>query len=363
MLVLVAITLVIFIVAVVFSIDVAYMQLVRAQLRAAADAAARAGAQTLASDQDEQAAIAKAIEIAELNLVAGQGLKLSQEDIELGKSVRQPDGSWDFVPGAQPYGAVRVTAHKSDSTKAGAVKLLLGGMLGTQTFEPQQVATASQMDQDIVLVLDRSGSMAWDLSGNDNRYPPGGAELRPPHSTLSRWAAAVAAVNEFIIAIDETAPNEQVAQASFSSDHSRGGFQAIEATIDAPLTLTYSQITSALSTMSSKPIIGATDIGAGIDMGIAALKGPTARKFALKTIIVMTDGHWTSGGNPRDAARRAAAEQITVHAITFSTGADESLMRDVAEIGGGRHYHAPDAAALKEIYRELALTLPVILTQ
>ena len=43
MLVLVAITLIIFIVsALVFSIDIAYMQLVRSQLRAAADAAAKA---------------------------------------------------------------------------------------------------------------------------------------------------------------------------------------------------------------------------------------------------------------------------------------------------------------------------------
>ena len=49
MLVLVAITLVIFIVALVFSIDVAYMQLVRSQLRAAADAAAKAGAQMLST--------------------------------------------------------------------------------------------------------------------------------------------------------------------------------------------------------------------------------------------------------------------------------------------------------------------------
>src|SRR5687767_13495180 len=62
MLVLIAITLIIFVIALVFSIDVAYMQLVRSQLRAAADAAARAGAQTLSTAQDENAAVKKAID-------------------------------------------------------------------------------------------------------------------------------------------------------------------------------------------------------------------------------------------------------------------------------------------------------------
>src|SRR5262245_39620521 len=110
MLVLVAITLVIFIIALVFSIDVAYMQLVRSQLRAAADAAAKAGAQALSIEQSEEAAIGKAVEIAAENVVAGEPMRLADEDVTLGKSVVQADGSWEFVPGGEPYSAVRVTA-------------------------------------------------------------------------------------------------------------------------------------------------------------------------------------------------------------------------------------------------------------
>ncbi len=77
----------------------------------------------------------------------------------------------------------------------------------------------------------------------------------------------------------------------------------------------------------------------------------------------MTDGHWTDGNNPVDAARRAADEGITVHSITFSADADVSLMKDVARVGRGKHYHAPDAVALKEIYEEIAYTLQIILTE
>ena len=78
----------------------------------------------------------------------------------------------------------------------------------------------------------------------------------------------------------------------------------------------------------------------------------------------MTDGHWHRRGRSlRDAAKRAAAEGITVHAITFSTGRRRGVMRDVAREGGGKHFHAPDAATLKKIYEEIAYTLPILLTE
>ena len=38
-------------------------------------------------------------------------------------------------------------------------------------------------------------------------------------------------------------------------------------------------------------------------------------------------------------------------------------MRDAAREGGGKHYHAPDARTLKEIYEEIAFSLPIILTE
>jgi hypothetical protein len=38
-------------------------------------------------------------------------------------------------------------------------------------------------------------------------------------------------------------------------------------------------------------------------------------------------------------------------------------MRDVAAATGGLHFHAPDAARLEAIFREIASTLPVMLTE
>jgi Ca-activated chloride channel homolog len=367
MLVLVAITLIIFIVAIVFSIDIAYMQLVRSQLRAAADAAAKAGAITLSSSQDDKAAIKKAIDIAAQNTVAGDPMRLATSDVTIGRSTRQSNGTWAFVAGAMPYNAVHVNAERTKGSTAGPVRLLVGGMLGVQTFEPSHVATASQVDQDVVLVLDRSGSMAWDLSGVEWSYPGKSkypkAYCEPPDPTLSRWAAAASAVNAFINAIKTTPPIEQLGIVSFSSDCEACGGTIKAATTDSALSIDYTGAQAAITKISSNPIPGGTNIGAGIDEAVNVLKGGKARPFAQKTIIVMTDGHWTDGANPVDAARRAAAIGITVHAITFSTDADEALMMDVAREGGGKHFHAPDAATLKKIYEEIAYTLPIILTQ
>jgi hypothetical protein len=40
--------------------------------------------------------------------------------------------------------------------------------------------------------------------------------------------------------------------------------------------------------------------------------------------------------------------------VTFSNGADRDLMADVAAVARGQHYHADDAATLRDVFRELA---------
>jgi Flp pilus assembly protein TadG len=363
MLVLVAITLVIFIVALVFSIDVAYMQLVRSQLRAAADAAAKAGAQMLSTEQNEQAAIQKAIDVAAENIVAGEAFQLAAEDVEVGKSVVQADGSWDFIPNGTPYSAVRVNAERSAATASGPVRLLVGGILGQSTFAPRQVATASQVDQDVVLVMDRSGSMAWDESGTEWSYPSGGDQCAPPHATLSRWSSAAKAVNAFLDAVAQTRPVEHVSIVSFSSTSSSCGRSVQSATIDSGLSVNYSQARTAITQLSSQSIIGGTNVAAGIDKAVEVLTGAGVRPFAQKTIIVMTDGQWNEGRSPVLAARDAAARGIKIHSITFSENADETSMRSVASEAGGKHFHAPNGTALQQIYEEIAFTLHIILTE
>ena len=88
-----------------------------------------------------------------------------------------------------------------------------------------------------------------------------------------------------------------------------------------------------------------------------------ARPFAVRTMVVMTDGRHNRGREPVLAARDAERENIKIHTVTFSDEADFARMRAAADATGGQHFHAPDAAALERIFREIASTLPVMLTE
>lgn len=174
MLVFILALLVVVLVMVVFSVDVAFMQLSRTELRAAVDAAAKAAAGELTlTNGDSNKATTKGILAASENLVAGKPLELIASDFEFGQSVENQNGVWVFKKDRQPYSAVRVTAVKSSSSKSGPVHLFFAPFLGRDTFSPTRVAVASQFKQELVLCIDRSHSMTFNDSGVSWSYPSG----------------------------------------------------------------------------------------------------------------------------------------------------------------------------------------------
>src|SRR5215471_9727673 len=96
MLVLVAVCLPLCIIMAAFAINVAWMQLVRSELRTSTDAAARAGAKELSLAQNTPDARLAAKNAAKRNLVAGQPLLLADSEIEFGNS-SQPSDTSRFV--------------------------------------------------------------------------------------------------------------------------------------------------------------------------------------------------------------------------------------------------------------------------
>lgn len=361
MLVLIALTLPLVLMMVAFALDVAWMQLVRTELRTATDSASRAAAKQLSLQQSEAAARVAAKEAASRNLVAGTPLKLKDDEIVFGSS-RQASRSSHFVftPGGAQLNAVQVTGNRTTDSANGPVALFLGHVMGVPFFQPSLVATSTQLDRDICLVVDRSGSMMRELTTTNI---PGGT-CDPPHPTLSRWGGLDAAVAGFVAELEATVQNEQCGLVSYSSAGNACGFTFTTSDINARLDYDYQPIRDAMSRLGSRPVAGYTNIYAGIENGIAVLTDSTrSRPFALRTMVVMTDGRHNRGTEPVVAARRAAGENITIHTVTFSDEADFSRMQDVANATGGKHYHAPDAAALEQIFREIAATLPVMLTE
>ena len=88
-----------------------------------------------------------------------------------------------------------------------------------------------------------------------------------------------------------------------------------------------------------------------------------ARPYAAKTMVLFTDGHATAGRSPALAAADAVEHGIVVHTVTFGDGANQTDMSAAAKATGGKYYHAPDAANLHAIFREIALTLPVVFAE
>jgi Mg-chelatase subunit ChlD len=176
----------------------------------------------------------------------------------------------------------------------------------------------------------------------------------------SRWAALDTAVQTFVSELESTIGTEQVAMVTFASDNtSVCGETNYVVTVDQGLTTTLSLVTSAMNVRSTTVWNGNTDIEAGVVQGHQVLTGIGSRENADKVMIVFTDGQYTEN-NPVAAGAAAHADGITIYTITFSPGANQADMQDLAEAGKGQHFHADDAGALNDIFRELAASLSII---
>jgi Flp pilus assembly protein TadG len=372
MFVLATVSIVLLLAMAVISVDVSFMQLTRTELQIASDAAAKAGAEALLRTQDPDAARKAAIQIASQNFVAGKPLLLTDADIELGNSRLLPNGSWEFSSSGAPFNSVRINASLSEANANGSVPYFLASFFGRTSFSPQTTSTAANMEQDLYLVLDRSHSMCFDLSGVDWVYPPGHPKnphpiAFPPHPKFSRWAVLVDSVDLYLSIAANANPRPRIGLVTWSSDIGTNTAEYYYTKVtevavkhDLPFTTNYSLLMSGIRGRSAKVMLGGTNMHAGMQEGITQLlKG---RRFSHKTMILMTDGQWNLGENPLLAAQRAKSNGITINTITFLPGAIQPEMEEIARITGGRHYHADNAAELRAVFVELARTLPVVLT-
>jgi Ca-activated chloride channel family protein len=327
MLPLIAVCLVILFCSVVIGIDIARMHTTRSELRTATDAAARAGAEALGRLQSREAAVAAAIQLASLNEVAGRPLTLSASQIQVGRTIITAGATTEFQPDVLPFNAVRVVGERTSNSSDGSIGLFFGGMFGVTQFEPIQAATACRLDRDIALVLDISGSMA---SGG-------------------RMAGLKNAVDIFLEELVATPHIERVSLIVYST------------TAQRPLELT-ENLAQIRQTLLPIPANGMTAIGLGLQSGLDSVRNdPLARPFAEKTVIVMTDGHHNTGISPLTVANTAGA--TTIHTVTFGSGANQSMMQDLARRGNGIHLHANSNQQLAEAFRDIARQLSVMLVE
>ena len=109
---------------------------------------------------------------------------------------------------------------------------------------------------------------------------------------------------------------------------------------------------------------GATAVGDGAATGILAVTDPArARKFAAKTIVILTDGNHNRGQYPDAVATLASKQAITVHTIAFGDNANETLMKQTAQNGRGKYWKATTPESLTQAFEDIANNLPTLLTE
>ncbi|MAI70163.1 MAG: hypothetical protein CMM01_04550 [Rhodopirellula sp.] len=327
MLVLIAIMMIGFMMAVAFSVDIAQMHLTRTELRTATDAASKAAAATLAETMNRGQAIKRGKQIAAANSVNSKPLKLARRDFKFGNASQGTTGKFEFRKGMRPYNTVQVKGRRTAEARSGPIPLFFGGLTGVDFFEAESTAAATYIERDVALVVDRSGSMLG-----------------------SKFNDLISAIKTFTDTLDETPVDEHVGLASYAE----------YASTDVPLTPNLNRINQGVRSLIPE---GWTSVSRGMTSGNAIMQGGRNENFVERTMIVMTDGRHNRGPSPEAITQQLHGDGITIHTITFGHDADQLRMAKIARIGGGRHYHADNGNQLKEIYREIALTLSTIITQ
>jgi Ca-activated chloride channel homolog len=357
MLVLITILLPVLFVLAGMAINLCYIQLIQTKTQIATDAAASAAGRVFAITGDQAAAKQAARDVAARNPIVTKVLPLNDIDFEFGyasrNSINEP---YHFVEGGEGN-AVRLTTRSLAGGIGGDLAPVFPLFGSVIQIRPTRVATSAQLDLDISLVIDRSGSMAY-ASSEVSAYPPNpmhapaGWVFGDPVPPQARWLDAIAAVQVFISQIEASPQNEKLSLSVYNHHVST----------PQPLTHDYAQIISSLTNISGNFISGGTNIGDGVLEGIGALGDANRRRpWATPVIILLTDGVHNYGTSPNHAANVARDNKVTIFTLTFSDEANQSSMQQVANISGGKHYHAVTAAQLQTAFREIAAQLPSLI--
>ena len=340
------------------AINLAHTQVVHAKIQIVADASARAAGRVYAETADEAQALAAAQQLAALNPIQSVVIPIEAGDLEYGLSERTADGEAYTFTTAAEGNAVRVTTNAYAGGAGTAVSTVFPVFGQGMEIRAAKKATNSQTSLDVAVIVDRSGSMAFAADeasgGGTPAAAPDGWSYGDPVPPNSRWLDLVASVNGFCAELESTAKVENVALVSYAND----------VTNDVDLTEDYSLIGSHHMTISAAFEGGMTNVGGGIEEGIAAVTHPSfARPWATNALVLMSDGNHNTGTDPLVAASMAVSENIPIYTVSFSSEADQTLMQQIADMTGGTHYHAVDAAQLNEAFRSIARRLPSMLTE
>lgn len=218
-------------------------------------------------------------------------------------------------------------------------------------------AVAGAQPTDVVITLDRSGSMCRDshwLTANCPAPPP---DHEPMTSVKD---AAIGFQDLFdpgwarmgLASFSTTASLDQVVSTDF------GPGSALETAVNGVYPSGYTNIGDAIS-------VAHTEV----------TTGPNVRVGSFKVIVLLSDGdpNRCAGGSScsdsaaathsRNAATAAALDGVTIFTIGLGANVDGVLMQEIADIGGGEYILSPSAAELEATFDAIAALIKVKILQ
>ncbi len=233
-----------------------------------------------------------------------------------------------------------------------------------------------EADVDVVLIMDRSGSMAegesdsqcrwyqvewvgpsmqcvrYNATGlteqecNDKPNPPQCSGITYTPASNSKIVDAKDAANTFISYLGS---NDQSSLVSFADS----------ATLDQQFTNIHSNTQNAVNALTTG---GATNIGDAIVLANQEITlSGRANPQANKIVILLTDGiaNRPNGvGDPelyaKEKAVEAAAQDIKIFTIGLGSDVNETMLQDIATITSADYYYAPTSAELEDIYNQIS---------
>ena len=212
-----------------------------------------------------------------------------------------------------------------------------GEYIGTPLDDtlPVRSSVRSHRDQGrvaLVLVIDRSGSMADDI------YNEGTSKL-----DMARQAA--------ILSVQQLAPRDIIGVLAFDS------FQHWVFPVNTVLSVGLPAIQERIGAITSE---GGTEIFSALSTGFEAVRRTDAQ---YKHVILMTDGKSCCGGDYAGLLDRMHTNNVTLSTIAVGGDADQQLLSQLARQGEGRYYfaeHARDIPRLMTRETNLATRGPLV---
>lgn len=220
-----------------------------------------------------------------------------------------------------------------------ALRIIAIALVIIALAQPQSSMSHKQIDVegiDITMALDVSGSMM-------------AMDFRP-----NRLEACKSVIRTFV----ENRPTDRIGLVLYAG----------EAYTKCPLTSDHTTLLSSLESSNNNQIDDGTAIGDGLGTAINRLRESQAKS---KVIILLSDGVNNSGYiDPLSAADLAKEFGIRVYTIgcgsmgeapyktpygTFyaKTEIDETLLRNIADLTGGKYFRAQNKERLKAVYNEI----------